>query len=106
MIIVRMVFQASYGKGGELATASAAAMKQVVAASGGDHRWRVMTDLSGPFDTVVQEIEVASLAEWESIRTGLFSAVEFREALAAVMAATHALTVSGSTEYWTVEAAG
>jgi len=65
MIIVRMVFQASYGKGGELAAAMAASAKQVVAEMGGDHRWKVMTDLSGPFDTVVQEIEVASLAEWE-----------------------------------------
>ena len=106
MIIVRMVFQASYGKGGELAAASSAAVKQVIAATGGDHRWKVMTDLSGPFDTVVQEIEVASLAEWEGIRTRLFTSPEFREALAAVMAATHALTVSGRTEYWTVEATG
>ena len=106
MIIVRMVFQASYGKGGELAVATAAAVKQVVAATGGDHRWKVMTDLSGPFDTVVQEIEVASLAEWESIRSRLFTAAEFREALAAVISATHALTVSGRTEYWTVEARG
>lgn len=106
MIIVRMVFQASYGKGGELAVASAAAVKQVVAATGGAHPWKVMTDLSGPFDTVVQEIEVASLAEWESIRARLFTSTEFRDALAAVMATTYALTVSGRTEYWTVEAQG
>jgi hypothetical protein len=106
MIMVRMVFQASYGKGGELAVASAAAVKQVIAATGGDHRWKVMTDLSGPFDTVVQEIEVASLAEWESIRARLFTSTEFRDALAAVMATTYSLTVSGRTEYWTVEAAG
>jgi hypothetical protein len=106
MVIVRMVFQASYGKGGELAAASAAAAKLVVAEMGGDHRWKVMTDLSGPFDTVVQEIEVASLAEWEGMRTRLFASVAFREALAASMAATHALTVSGRTEYWTVEANG
>jgi hypothetical protein len=31
MIIVRMVFQASYGKGGELAAAMAASAKQVIA---------------------------------------------------------------------------
>lgn len=106
MIIVRMVFQASYGKGGELAAASTAAVKQVIAAIGGDHRWGVMTDLSGPFDTVVQEIEVASLAEWESMRSRLFASTALREALAAAMAATHALTVSGRTEYWTIEAKG
>ena len=106
MIIVRMVFQASYGKGGELAAAMAASAKQVIAEMGGDHRWKVMTDLSGPFDTVVQEIEVASLAEWESMRSRLFASAAFREAMAATMAATHALTVSGRTEYWTIEAKG
>ena len=31
-------------------------------------RVRILTDLSGPFDTVVQEIEVESLAEWERLR--------------------------------------
>ncbi|HEX2754629.1 MAG TPA: hypothetical protein VHM48_04160 [Candidatus Limnocylindrales bacterium] len=106
MIIVRMVFQASYGKGGELAVAMAASAKQVIVEMGGDHRWKVMTDLSGPFDTVVQEIEVASLAEWESMRSRLFASAAFREAMAATMAAARALTVSGRTEYWTIEAKG
>jgi hypothetical protein len=32
--------------------------------------------------------------------------VAFREAMAASLAATHALTVSGRTEYWTVEGQG
>jgi len=36
MIIVRMVFQASYGKGGELAAAMAASAKQVIAEMGGE----------------------------------------------------------------------
>ena len=106
MIIVRTVFQGSYGKGGELAVAQTAAAKQFIAELGGDHRWKVMTDLSGPFDTVVMEVEVASLAEWESLRSRLFASAAFREAMAASLAATHALTVSGRTEYWTVEAQG
>ena len=106
MIIVRTVFQGSYGKGGELAAAQTAAAKQFIAELGGDHRWKVMSDLSGPFDTVVMEVEVASLAEWESLRSRLFASAAFREAMAASLAATHALTVSGRTEYWTVEAQG
>ena len=106
MIIVRTVFQGSYGKGGELAAAQTAAAKQFIAEIGGNHRWKVMTDLSGPFDTVVMEVEVASLAEWESLRSRLFASAAFREAMAASLAATHALTVSGRTEYWTVEAQG
>jgi hypothetical protein len=106
MIIVRTVFRGSYGKGGELAAAQTAAAKQFIAEMGGDHRWKVMTDLSGPFDTVVQEIEVASLAEWESMRSHLFASAAFREAMAAALAATHALTVSGRREYWTIEGEG
>ena len=73
---------------------------------GGDHRWKVMTDLFGPFDTVVQEIEVASLAEWESMRSSLLASGALREAMAATLAATRVLTVSGRTEYWTIEARG
>ena len=106
MIIVRTVFQGSYGKGGELAAAQTASAKQVIAELGGDHRWKVMSDLSGPFDTVVMEVEVASLAEWEGLRSRLFASAAFREALATTLAASRALTVSGRTEYWTVEGQG
>jgi hypothetical protein len=106
MIIVRTVFQGSYGKGGELAAAQTAAAKQFIAEMGGDHRWKVMTDLSGPFDTVVMEVEVASLAEWEGMRSRLFASAASREAIAAAMATSRALTVSGRTEYWTIEGEG
>ena len=106
MIIVRTVFQGSYGKGGELAAAQAAAAKEIVAAMGGDHRWTVMSDLSGPFDTVAMEVEVASLAEWEGLRARLFASPGFREATAASLGVARALTVSGRTEYWTVEGQG
>jgi hypothetical protein len=106
MIIVRTVFQGSYGKGGELAAAQAATAKQFVAAMGGDHRWKLMTDLSGPFDTVVMEVEMASLTEWESLRSRLFASAEFRAAMATTLGTARALTVSGRTEYWMVEAQG
>lgn len=106
MIIVRTVFQGSYGKGGELAAAQTASAKQFTAEMGGDHRWRVMSDLSGPFDTIVMEVEVASLAEWEGLRSRLFGSAAFREAMASSLGVARALTVSGRTEYWTVEGQG
>jgi hypothetical protein len=106
MIIVRTVFQGSYGTGGELAAAQTTAARKFIAELGGVHRWKVMSDLSGPFDTVVMEVEVASLAEWESLRASLFASAAFREAMATSLAPTHAMTVSGRTEYWTVEAQG
>jgi hypothetical protein len=106
MIIVRTVFQGSYGKGGELAAAQTAAAKQFIAEMGGDHRWKVMSDLSGPFDTVAMEVEMASLAEWEGLRSRLFASSAFREAMASSLGVARALTVSGRTEYWTVEGQG
>ena len=106
MIIVRTVFQGSYGKGGELAALQAASTKRFIAEMGGDRHWKLMTDLSGPFDTVVLEVEMESLAEWEGIRSRLFASEAFREAMATTMGAARAMTVSGRTEYWTVEAQG
>ncbi|MSQ12752.1 MAG: hypothetical protein EXR47_01150 [Dehalococcoidia bacterium] len=38
---------------------------------------RILTDASGQFFTVVTEQEVASLAEWESMRPKLFAAKRF-----------------------------
>lgn len=106
MIIVRTVFQGSYGKGGELAALQTATAQKFIAELGGGHPWKVMSDLSGPFDTVVMEVEVASLAEWEGIRSRMFATETFREAMATTLGAARAMTVSGRTEYWTVEGQG
>jgi hypothetical protein len=106
MIIVRTVFQGSYGKGGELAALQTETARKLVAELGGSHPWKVMSDLSGPFDTIVMEVEVASLAEWEGMRSRLFASATFREAMATTMGAARAMTVSGRTEYWTVEGQG
>ena len=91
---------------GELAALQAETARKFVAELGGDHRWKVMSDLSGPFDTIVMEVEVASLAEWEGMRSRMFASATFREAMATTMGAARAMTVSGRTEYWTVEGQG
>ena len=49
---------------------------------------------------------MASLAEWEGIRSRMFASAAFREAMATTMGAARAMTVSGRTEYWTVEGQG
>lgn len=102
MIIVRTVFQADYGKGGELAAEFKRLAAQMSAEMGGNRRWRILTDLSGPFDTVVQELELESLAEWEQMRSRLFASASLRDAIATG----RAMTDSGRTEYWTVEGQG
>ena len=102
MIVVRTIFHARFGKGGELAEEFKSMNAQMSAEMGSAGRWRVLTDLSGPFDTVVGEMEVSSLAEWEESRTKLFQTNSFRESFGRIQA----LTVDGRNEYWTLEGQG
>jgi hypothetical protein len=95
MILVRTVFQAKFGKANELVASLKDARQQFEEPV----QQRILTDLSGPFDTVVLEIEVESLAEWERRRVELFTSPQFR----AVSARMYALIESGRNEYYTIE---
>lgn len=68
MILVRQVFQVPIGT----ARAVAASILQGAAAfaqtAGAEVHGRVLTDISGPFGTVILEIEVESLAAWERMQ--------------------------------------
>lgn len=101
MIQVRQVFQAHFGQGGALAAAMIEGSR-VVAATLRGGSWRVLTDLVGPFDTVVLEWEAPSLADWERMRAELFALPALQEA----MAATAALIASGRGELYTIEGGG
>ena len=99
MILVRMVFQAKWGNAQAVVEEfkqSADVMRKIV---GPNTRARILTDLSGPFDTVVQELEVESLAEWERLRTAIFSDPEFQQRQTGDRP-----FKSGSTEFYTIEA--
>ena len=61
---------------------------------------RILTDLSGPFDTVVQELEVESLAEWEKIRAAMFETEALEEVQSEIQESPFE---SGRTEFYTVE---
>ena len=102
MIVVRTVLQAKFGTGGRLAATLSEASGPMMKESGTPRRWRVLTDLSGSFDTVVQEVEVESLAEWETMRVRLFELAAFRD----MMAGMHESVVSGRNELWTLEGEG
>lgn len=58
MYIIRETFTAKPGNAGKIAKM----FKEMMAK---DSKTRVMTDMTGPYHTVVMETEVASLAEWE-----------------------------------------
>lgn len=75
MILVRDVFQAKYGRGGELV----ALFKEIRQQRLGRSVDRILTDASGPFFTVVIESTVESLAAWEELQAQDFSRPEFEQ---------------------------
>ena len=95
MNLVRDIFQAKYGKGGELV----ALFKEAREKWGSDYFGRILTDLSGPFFTVVTEMEVESLAEWERRRAEVFALPEFGEWFARMTP----LVESGRREFYHIE---
>jgi hypothetical protein len=100
MILVRQVFQAKWGKAGEFASMMAEGNREIAKALGQDHAWRVLTDLTGPFHTVVLEVEMESMAQWEQFRSQMFQDPEMGKA----MDRTAELVESGRSEMYTIEA--
>jgi hypothetical protein len=102
MIVVRSIMQAKFGYGGHLAAAATEGMEAFTKAFKDSPRWRVLTDLSGPFDTVTIEADVESLSDWETARARMFTLPEFGELLGAMQE----MVVSGRLEYLNVESQG
>lgn len=75
MFIQRLVFQAKYGKAGEVVEALKA--YDPIAKRHGLSGGRVYTDLAGKFDTVVWEAEFADLNQLEEARKRGFKDPEF-----------------------------
>jgi ABC-type Na+ transport system ATPase subunit NatA len=100
MVLIRLVCQAKIGKASEVVAGFKRSNEIARTVVGPNVRVRLLTDLSGAFDTVVQELEVESLAEWERLRAVIFSNPEIQE----VEASMPDVIVSGQTEYYTIEA--
>lgn len=94
MIVVRGVFQAKYGKGDEL----------VQLFKEGNEMWpskrvsRLLTDLSGPFFTVVNEAEYDNFNDWEADAQKYFGDPRF----AAWFERMTTLVESGRREFYTL----
>jgi len=102
MILVRQTFKAKFGKAGEVSAQMRDSAQMVSRVIGMSRRWRVLTDLSGPFDTVVLEIEVESLSEWEQVRSKIFQDAEIRQS----MSRSTDLMESGDSQFFTIEDQG
>lgn len=92
MIVVRNVFQARYGKSDQLVQL----FKEADTIMPGGRKYRLMTDLSGPFFTVVTEAEYESLSAWEADLQNTFSDNRFADWFERMMQ----LVESGSREFY------
>lgn len=102
MVVIRNVFQAKIGRAGELAQAMTESLRQAGGTDGGPAAWRVLTELSRPFDTIVMEVEAESLAAWEQARGAMFTTPAFQDNFVR----TSDLVVLEHNELSTVEACG
>ena len=97
MIIVRDVFQAKYGKGGDLA----AHFKKGKEMWSAQYQYapRILTDASGPFFTVVTETEFENLAAFEQKYGDVFATPEFGDWFERMTQ----LVESGRREFYNIE---
>jgi hypothetical protein len=98
MLLVRQVFQAKYGHGDDLVALFQELNTRLAEIGTNAPRFRILTDLSGPFFTVVTEIEVESLADWE----GSFSEVMGQPWMGDWFGRMMPLVESGSREFYTI----
>jgi len=100
MLIVRDVFQARYGRGDELV----ALFQEIVGYwAEGEHAvapraFRILTDASGPFFTVVTEMEIESFAAWPQLMAEEFALPQFADWFRHMMP----LVESGQREFYNV----
>jgi len=98
MLVARQVFQAKYGRGDELVALFKEFNTRMQEEGGPAPRFRILTDVSGPFFTVVSEIEVESLAAWE----GSFQEAMSRPWMGEWFGRMMPLVESGSREFYTI----
>ena len=98
MVVARQVFRAKYGRGDELVALFKEFNQRMQEDGGPVPRFRLLTDLSGPFFTVVSEVEVESLAAWE----GRFREAMDRPWMGEWFGRMMPLVESGSREFYTV----
>ena len=99
MTLVRNVFKLKFGKTKEaLPLVKEAVAIQKRALAGVDFSTRILTDVTGPFYTLVLELTIPNLTAWETNAPKIFADKEFQ----ANYAKMSALVESGYREIFTV----
>lgn len=99
MVLARAVFQAKFGKANDLVTYFKTVTHDLSDKVFESLQSRVLTDISGPFDTVVVETTHESLAALEEFRKAMFARSEESDEPSPLAE----LIVSGRNEYYTIE---
>jgi hypothetical protein len=98
MLVARQVFQARYGRGDELVALFQEFNTRMRDAGELSPQFRILTDVTGPFFTVVTEVEVESLAAWE----GGFQAAMNQPWMGEWFGRMQPLVESGRREFYTI----
>lgn len=98
MLVARQVFQAKYGRGDELVALFKEMNETILGGLESGQRFRILTDVTGPFFTVVTELEVETLAAWE----GPFRTMMQHPAMGELFSRMMPLVESGHREFYTV----
>lgn len=99
MILHRVVFQAKFGKADDVVTMLKEGISHMPREVMGVYEPRILTDISGSFDTVILETVHESLATYEKARAALFAMGEESEEPSQM----ESLVQSGRNEYYTIE---
>jgi hypothetical protein len=99
MVLYRVLFQAKFGKASQVVAEFKKFAGLLPADQAKSLQVRILTDLSGPFDTVVMETTHASLAAVEQFRNAMFANPD----MAQDISASNDLIVSGRNEFYTIE---
>ena len=99
MVLYRTVFQAKFGKAGALVAAIKESMNGATGEQLAALQPRILTDISGSFDTVVIETTHESLAAVEQFRNMMFAQNDETGATSTMAD----LVESGRNEYYTIE---
>jgi hypothetical protein len=99
MVLYRTVFQAKFGKASQVVAEFKKFTKIFPEEQVKAMQVRILTDISGPFDTVVMETTHASLAAVEQFRNAMFANPD----MAQDMSSSSDLIEGGRNEYYTIE---
>jgi hypothetical protein len=80
MILVRDVFRLKFGKARDALAAFNEVGKQAMGAGFGTNQFRILTDLVGPYYTLVLEAQYESLGAYEETGKKMMAETKWREA--------------------------